>query len=76
MLLRMLREGPKGFEGGLSAGNYGSIAGASSATTTRDLADMVGKGALMRQGERRYARYYVAVPLQPGRVVTPSERKC
>jgi len=31
-LLRMLREGPEGFRGGLSAGNYASITGASPAT--------------------------------------------
>ena len=62
VLLRMLREGPKGFEGGLSAGNYVSISGASPATATRDLADMVAKGALVRHGERRHARYRVAIP--------------
>ncbi len=61
-VLRMLREGPKGFEGGLSAGNYASITGASSATATRDLADMVTKGALVRHGERRHARYSLAIP--------------
>jgi hypothetical protein len=36
-ILRMFREGPGGFKGGLSAGNYSTIAGASPATTTRDL---------------------------------------
>jgi Fic family protein len=36
-LLRMLREGPEGFKGGLSAGNYATITGASPATATRDL---------------------------------------
>src|SRR5438552_1509309 len=39
-LLRMLREGPDGFKGGLSAANYIIIAGASPATATRDLADI------------------------------------
>ena len=34
VLLRMLREGPDGFKGGLSAGNYAKITGASPATTT------------------------------------------
>lgn len=56
-LLRMFREGPEGFKGGLSAGNYSTITGASPATTTRDLADLVEKGALIRAGERKYARY-------------------
>ena len=52
-LLRILREGPEGFEGGLSAGNYSAITGASPATTTRDLADLVEQGALLRTGERK-----------------------
>ena len=59
-LLRLFREGPDGFEGGLSAGNYRTITGASLATTTRDLADLVEQGALIRTGERRYARYRLA----------------
>jgi len=63
-LLRMLREGPDGFKGGLSAGNYAAITGASPATTTRDLADLVEKGALLREGERRHARYHLAIPMQ------------
>ena len=49
-LLRMFREGPEGFKGGLSAGNYERITGTSPATTTRDLADMVAKGSLTRSG--------------------------
>jgi Fic family protein len=63
-LLRMLREGPDGFKGGLSAGNYATITSASPATTTRDLADLVEKGALLRKGERRHARYHLAIPLK------------
>jgi len=56
-LLRLFREGPEGFDGGLSAGNYSTITGASPATTTRDLADLVEQGALVRTGERKHARY-------------------
>ena len=67
-LLRILREGPEGFKGGLSAGNYATITGASPATATRDLADLVGKGALVRSGERRHARYAIGIPLK---VVNP-----
>lgn len=63
-LLRMLREGPEGFKGGLSAGNYITITGATTATATRDLADMVAKGALARDGERRHARYRINIPLR------------
>jgi len=61
-LLRMLREGPDGFRGGLSAGNYVTITGASPATATRDLSDLLNKGVLLRAGERRHARYHVAIP--------------
>ena len=64
-LLRMLREGPKGFEGALSAGKYASITGASPATATRDLADLVAKHALVRSGEQRHTRYEIAIPLRP-----------
>jgi Fic family protein len=63
-LLRMLREGPEGFKGGLSAGNYVTISGGSPATATRDLVDLVEKGALLRVGERRHARYHIAIPLR------------
>jgi Fic family protein len=56
-LLRMFREGPEGFKGGLSAGNYSTFTGASPATTTRDLADLTEKGALIRIGERKHSRY-------------------
>jgi Fic family protein len=59
--MRMLREGPEGFQGGLSAGNYATISGAPPATVTRDLADLVEKGALTRTGERRYARYFINI---------------
>ncbi len=72
-LFRMLREGPEGFSGGLSAGNYMAITGASPATTTRDLADLVAKGALKRTGERRHARYHLAIPLRPVQAVTLDE---
>jgi len=57
VLARMFREGVEGFKGGLSARNYISMTGASPATATRDLADLVAKGALTRTGERRYTRY-------------------
>jgi Fic family protein len=61
-LLRMFQEGPEGFEGGLSAGNYITITGASPATTTRDLADLVERSALVRSGELRHARYALRLP--------------
>lgn len=58
-LLRMFKEGPQGFKGGLSAKNYRTITGAPTATTTRDLADLVAKQALIRRGERKATRYYI-----------------
>lgn len=60
-LIRMMAEGPDGFVGGLSAHNYRTITGAASATATRDLAQLVELGALKRAGERRYARYHLAI---------------
>ena len=57
----MMREGPGGFEGGLSANNYMTITGASPATATRDLAGLVDHQALTRQRDRRHARYYLAI---------------
>lgn len=62
-ILRMLDEGPTGFKGGLSAGNYSTITGATPATATRDLAELVEMAALLRTGERKYARYHLN--LQP-----------
>ncbi len=64
-LLRMFREGPEGFRGGMSAAKYSAITKASSATTTRDLADLVDAGALTRTGERKHTRYQLAIPLRP-----------
>lgn len=57
VLLRIFAEGPSGFAGGLSAENYISITKSSRATTTRDLADLVQKGALAKTGELRHSRY-------------------
>jgi len=59
VLLRIFREGPEGFQGGLSAENYLSISKTSRATATRDLSDLVDKGALRRTGELRHTRYWL-----------------
>lgn len=61
-IARMFREGPAGFHGGLSAENYISITRTSRATASRDLNDLVVKGALARTGERRYTRYFLSLP--------------
>jgi Fic family protein len=60
-IVRMLREGPKGFKGGLSAENYMRITGATRASTTRDLHDLVMKGALIRTGNFKSTRYSLAI---------------
>ncbi len=72
-LLRMFREGPEGFKGGLSASNYSTITGASPATATRDLAHLVAREALTRSGERRHARYHLRLPLRPVRRITVNQ---
>lgn len=63
-LLRMFREGPAGFQGGLSARNYIAITKASAPTATRDLAELVELQALARTGEKRYARYTLMIPMR------------
>jgi Fic family protein len=57
----MFREGIGGFRGGLSAENYIAITGTSRATATRDLQDLVEKGALRRTGELRHTRYHLVL---------------
>ncbi len=57
--LRLFREGPEGFKGGLSAANYLRICTTSPATATRDLAEMVDLGALKKTGKLRHTRYYL-----------------
>jgi hypothetical protein len=47
------------------SGKYSTITGASPATATRDLVDLMEKGALVRTGELRHARYNLSVPLKP-----------
>jgi len=62
-ILRIFREGLDGFKGGLSASNYRSITGASAATATRDLQQLVKIGALTKTGELKHTRYHLH--LQP-----------
>ena len=63
VIARIFREGPKGFQGGLSAENYISISETSRATATRDLQDLVNKGALTKTGEFKSTRYYLKTKL-------------
>ncbi len=61
VIARIFKEGPEGFEGGLSAENYISITGTSRATATRDLADLVDKHALRQTGKLRHTRYWMNI---------------
>jgi Fic family protein len=60
-VLRLFAAGPEGFQGGFSAENYIAITRAPRATATRDLTDLVEKGALLKTGELRYTRYALNV---------------
>lgn len=51
--------------GGLNAANYMLVAGATTATTTRDLYDLVNIDAIRRVGERKPTRYFLAMDLNP-----------
>jgi Fic family protein len=60
-LARIFREGVEGFKGGLSAENYISITGASRATATRDLQNLVEKGVVIRTGVLKSTRYHLNI---------------
>lgn len=51
VIRRMLEEGPGGFQGGMNAGKYTGITKASKATATRDLQDLLARGAITLLGE-------------------------
>ena len=53
----MLDAGPGGFTGGMNARKYIALTGASKATATRDLQDLVAKGVLLPTGAGRSASY-------------------
>ena len=61
VLLRMFAAGHEGFIGGLSAKNYISITNATQPTTTRDLSDLVYKGALKKTGALKSTRYFLNI---------------
>lgn len=56
---RMLAEGSKGFEGGMSAKKYMVISGTSKPTATRDLQDLVAKQVFIPVGGGRSTRYQI-----------------
>ncbi|MEM1222713.1 MAG: hypothetical protein AAGH40_08105 [Verrucomicrobiota bacterium] len=57
VIQRMLEAGPEGFEGGINARKYKNLTEISKATATRDLQELVVKGALLPIGAGRSARY-------------------
>ena len=63
-IARMMREGPSGFKGGLSAENYLRITGTSRATATRDLHDLAEMGALVRTGTLKGTRYHLPIAVK------------
>jgi Fic family protein len=56
-----------GFLGGMSTDKYAKITGASKATASRDLTDLLAKGLLRVEGVGKATRYAVNVPgwIQP-----------
>ena len=55
----MFEAGPEGFIGGLNAEKYIAITKTSRATATRDLQDLLDKGALTKTGQLRHTRYWL-----------------
>jgi len=63
VLKRLLDGGERGFEQGLSAGQYQAVAKVSKATATRHLAELLDKGCLQRlPGGGRSTRYKINYP--------------
>ncbi len=61
VLTRLLDAGDGGFLGGMTADKYSKITGASKATATRDLQDLLTKELLMVEGTGKATRYAVNV---------------
>ncbi len=59
VIIRIFAEGIDGFQGGLSAANYKSIAKTSDATATRDLQDLVAKEIFRKTGRLKGTRYFL-----------------
>lgn len=63
VMRRMLDAGIKGFEGGMSAKKYMAITDTSKATATRDLQDLLTRGAIKQIGHGRSVRYEINLDL-------------
>lgn len=62
VLRRMMQEGPKGFEGGMTARKYMGITKTSKATATRDMQLLTEWGAFLPVGSGRSVRYEIVLP--------------
>jgi predicted HTH transcriptional regulator len=58
----MFRAGPAGFEGGMTTRKYVNLTATSRATATRDLVDLVDKGAFKSEGQGRSVSYILQLP--------------
>ena len=75
-VLRIFKEGPKGFSGGFSAKNYISIVKTTSATATRDLKDLVNKEIFSKTGKLKSTRYELNLtPFYPMILIDAAEKK-
>lgn len=63
-IARMLEEGPGGFEGGMTAKNYGIIAKVSKATATRDLQQLAEFGVFEPIGGGRSIHYSLNISMK------------
>lgn len=61
VIQRLLDDGDGGFLGGLNAEKYIKLTGASKATATRDLSDLLEAGMLFSNGQGKAVRYYINV---------------
>ena len=59
VVLRMLKEGPSGFDGGMTAKKYMAISRATKPTATRDLQDLVARDVFIPAGGGRSTHYLV-----------------
>ncbi len=61
VIKRLFKAWPSGFEGGLSADNYVTIAKTSASTATRDLKALVDKKILRKTGTLKGTRYWLNI---------------
>ncbi len=62
ILQYLINEGPMTIQRGFTADKYLKITNTSRATSTRDLQDLVKKGALVKEGELKHTRYFLNLP--------------